>query len=400
MMDRFIRLYFLFAFLFVGNTIKAQTDVVYGTEVSKTALIQNDRDLLLDKIVSDNVEGVAYYRNALLNQENKDYASFSIYEKLLLNYYFKEYADVKVEVITYELKQLAGSQKIYPKKDYLVVKLLEKSKQNRARVIKDIYASELSDLDKQFLILNFDYLISGDENDSINQDYLNEKSNIYLTNYPNSQYEEFVRKYIKYQLVPSKWGFGFEFFLGYGAFTQEIADNFSNQGAFGITFDVAYKKTTFYFRGYLGVGRLNKPIASPNRDLIWEEGSRATLVKPEFSVGYDFYETEKIKFTPFVGISAALLESGETDDIENSSFKDSEIDYASAYELGLNLDWKIGKDKMNLITNKASNSYWFLRFRYSLSVPDIHVNGAGLNGVYHCVTIGIGGFARGIKRAN
>lgn len=288
------------------------------------------------------------------------------------------------------------NRKIGPPWDLLLIKVRDTLRAHRVEIKEQINRSSLSETEKAFLTLNFDFLLKGNDNRAVAQDSLNLSANQYLTSYPRSRFEDYVRKYIRFEFKNSNWGLGFEFFSGYGVFTDNLREQFKNHVSVGVAFDICYKKFTLFLRDYIGFSRTLDSITF-NNNSTWRKDSKAQIFLPEASLGYVTLENKKLKLIPFLGISSTDITPIQADIKKIPEYENVGLKFTTTYTVGLNLDFKLGKAR-RVINRPAEPSYWFLRIRYAYNKPQFDRRYNRFNGAFHYLTIGIGALERRSKR--
>ncbi|MDH5366537.1 MAG: hypothetical protein OEW67_06080 [Cyclobacteriaceae bacterium] len=389
----------VFIGLFILSEISclAQTDSISNFNIesreSKSEQIEKARKLLLYEVMDSNKSKIKELTEYLLKCEDENYIALYPDEKWLINYWQKEFQKVLKGVIEQDSKMIKDLQKkVHPEEDYLFYELKELLSKDRFEIKIKIANSNFESSDKDFLILNLDYLLVEHGDSGISQDSLNTSSNIYLNKYPKSSYEDYLREYIRYQFKLSKWGAGLELFSGYGVFTGSISEFYSNNVPFGLAYNISTRNFTLYLRSYFGFGKTLKDI--PVNSYIWEKGSKIAVFHIEASIGYNFYDGEKFRLTPFTGIATMDIGSTEGDIDQQPELKDAGLSYTTTYNVGVNIDWKIMQDKNSTI----NDSYTFIRLRYAYNIPKFHKKYVNSHGLFHYITIGFGGFGRKMKR--
>ena len=358
----------------------------------KEETIIKGRKLTLARFMENDKNKVSELLKYLETQENEDYLIFYPAEKWLLYYWTQQYKKVMkgVEDInsTYFTEM---NRKIKPPKDLLPIKIREKLFQQRQEIKQQIFQSTLTEPEKKFLALNFDYLLASYDNKEITQDTLNVLSDKYLQDYPQSHFDNYVRKYIRYEFVPSKWGFAFEFFSGYGIFTDNLEKNFKNNVPVGVAFDICYKKFALYMRDYIGFSKTKDSIQF--KDGTWRKDAQVRVYLPEASLGYTIIDNRFFKIAPFVGISSTDISPTDYDKKKYPEYENIDLTFTTTYTLGINLDFKLNFNNKN-----SDPSYGFVRVRYAYNKPQFNWKYSGFNGYFQYLTIGIGGFSRRIKQ--
>jgi hypothetical protein len=186
----------------------------------------------------------------------------------------------------------------------------------------------------------------------------------------------------------------FEFFTGYSINSGKLSNNYTNNVPVGVAFDIVYKKWELYLRDYIGFNKTKQDIDYSLG--TYEKDSRTMVFLPEASVGYVAVDNNSFKISPFAGIGAMhitppLGETEEHPDLEEVTRT------ATTYTLGINLDIKFGPRDTPEFSPKST--YGFLRIRYGYTIPRFANKYEGMTGNMHYITVGIGGLARGLKRA-
>jgi len=358
---------------------------------SKSVIISKGRGLLLDKFLENDMDKVRELKNYLIEKgEDENYIAFYPAEYWFVLYWTNEFEELSNSILKYDSTKIASYYtKIRPSQDMLYTKLLLKSRENAQTITNLIQKADINIETKDFLQLNLESLII--ENESF-QDTLNIQADNFLKTYPESEYEDFTRKNIRFKLVPKNWGMAFEFFSGYGIFTETLSNNYTNNIPIGIAFDICYKRFELYLRDYIGFNKTKKDFVYSTG--VYEKGSSTMVFLPEASLGFAALDNDRFKLAPFVGIGGLHIcpPFGKTD-------KEPELNevsiYAFTYNLGVSFDIKFGKKGYSF---RPKSSYGFLRVRYGYSIPNFSKKYDEISGGTHYITIGVGGFSRGLKR--
>ncbi|HEY5391854.1 MAG TPA: hypothetical protein VIJ57_07060 [Hanamia sp.] len=375
---------------------------------SNVEIITKGRGLLAEKFMEGDYEKVREIRDYLLQKvQDKNYLIFYPLENWYILYWTQQYNELLKSIsVTDSLNNqrfnrigydddLRFDKKIQPAQDLLFSKLYERSKDSILQLDTFIDNSSLKDEDKDFLKLNLLYLIKAGSSRATARDSLNVSADKFLEEFPASKHVSFIRKYIRAEYVPSKWGFVFEFFSGYDILTKELKDHFTNAVPIGVAFDIYYKKWALFLRDHIGLNKTSIDI--PYNNGVWEKGSQVRVYLPEASVGYVALENKILKLTPFAGISSTDFSPTTVDQNSNSNLKNAELKFTTTWSAGLNVDIKIGRSKTPMVSYNEE-SYWFLRVRYGYNLPQFQNKYDGYSGAIHYITVGVGGFGRAIKR--
>ncbi|MFV0391941.1 MAG: hypothetical protein ACK5KP_08700 [Paludibacteraceae bacterium] len=403
-----LRNVFLLILIVLSAGILAQNDnsaLIYGSDSIKkeilsyadtqSQLITKGRRLLLDRFTEGDLRKVKEVKDYLkLQVETRDYLVLYPFEHWLILYWTKEYPELLNLIKNPDAFEYAGTKRIKPSEDILFDRLKEKSLSSLDKLMYDIRTVEMPSDDKDFLILYLNAILSGEKSE-ITQDRLNELSDGFLKNHPNSEYNDFIRENIRYKYIPSKWGLAYEFFSGYGWNEGNLNHYFKSNVPIGIAFDVQYKNLSLYLRNYIGFSKTRQDILSPNG--FWFNDSQVRVYIPEASLGYVAYENHRFKLAPFAGIGGVDFSPTEADVEDYPYLKDADIGGFS-YTAGLNLDVKLGNRANDRNWNFPTTGFGFIRLRYSYVIPQISQKHDVMTGNMHYITIGIGAFGRNIKR--
>ena len=317
----------------------------------------------------------------------------------MLNYYFSDFQSILDEVKALDSDQSKYQYaRVMPREDLLAARLVAFLKEASSEVFQSISRADMSDTEKGFSRkLNFDYLTVDSSPDFDSQSFLNVLADSYLEKHPESVFEPYTRNYIRYQIVPSKWGFGFDFFSGYGKYTKELGENFGHHIPLGVAFHIQYNQFILYLRDYIGIGKTRDDMTISST--TWEKDAKANFFIPEASIGYVIHDADRFKIAPYLGIAASLITPTERSIDENPEYKNVDVS-ATTYSCGMNVDLKLGSGSggVKMVSADPEEAFWFVRLRYGYGMPQFEKKYGFFEGNVHYISIGIGGFGRKLKR--
>src|ERR1035437_7802794 len=331
---------------------------------SNVEFITKGRKYLIDKLMDGDMAKVKEIKNALLLNENDKYLTFYPYEIRLILYLTGDYDELLYTINSFDaIKTDRLKLAIKPAQDNLIEILLSTVHKKRTAIETNINTQVANLENRDFLIMNLHYLMASNDNPDITRADLNADADNFLVKHPGSKYAPHTRQYIRYKMVPSDWGYGFEIFSGFGVCTSSLYDKFRDNVPIGVGFDIGYKDVTLYLRDYIGIGRTYQDI--PVNGTVWPNNTKANTMVPEASLGYRIPTKSRIQFAPFAGIGGLLFSPTESQNTESYYKKVDEMDLF-AYTVGLNLDIRLGKtsDNMHVVSNSEQGN-WFLRIRYA-----------------------------------
>jgi len=368
---------------------------ILAYDEGKSTLISKGRQLLIDKFLEKDFEKVKETERYLTSIEDEDYFALYPAERWLIQYWVKDYEILSQDLSAFnDEKADSYQEKIAPGRDLLYAKLIERSRQDADQLIKAIEEAAISEEEKTFLRLNFNNLIADYQKNPYIQDSINTETESFLEAYPQSQYNDYARQYIRLKYKPSSWGFAFEFFSGYGFFTKELHDYYKNPIPVGVAFDVCYNKFELYLRDYIGITKTAQSIDYSTGSYM--EGSSLQAFLPEISLGYASYENNRLKVAPFVGIGSMSITPPSSSFNESPYLEEITLDFTTTYVFGFGCDFKLGtKNTPRYITH---SNYAFIRLRYSYNLPQFDKKYENRTGAFHNITIGFGGIGRRLIR--
>jgi len=388
---------FILLFCVGFSTVVLSQDIansIKNYELSKSDIISRGRNLLLDSYVSgdlDKVNDAYLYLNTKIADEN--YAVFNPFEQIYLGTLTKNYSFSLHEILRLDsISRLDPSSRrrspVKPNTDQLSTKLAENSFLYLLNIHRNIDKSTLTAENKSMLklILNDifrdnDQKQSQEIKDKIQQD-INLQCDSFLTTYPQSKYEHYVRNYIRFAVTRSDWGIGMDFSIGYtsaGSKGNYIKDGF----AAGLGWDFHYKKWALFTRINI-FGTTTKQDFYFTRTVVLPARSSVTYFVPELSLGYETLDNRTLTLIPFAGIGGLFCDPVQNDQNKVPALKNQELSSFS-YQAGINCDLKFKNSKAN---PKLKNEYSYngirLRVMYFMPATEIHE----LRGNQLMVTVG------------
>lgn len=186
---------------------------ILNYQPSRHDFLDKGRRLLLENFVKNDIGKVTDIKNVLLKEnEGNVYETFYPIEYIYLLYWTEEYAELTDFIKQWDFEQqVSNSVGILARVDNLYSALLQKTAANKDILNISIKNGLLSDMDKDFLTLQLEDIIRTGKNtrgidfNSEDTKRINDLSDAFLENYPDSPYDEIVRETIRYKLEPSPW---------------------------------------------------------------------------------------------------------------------------------------------------------------------------------------------------
>lgn len=220
----------------------------------------------------------------------------------------------------------------------------------------------------------------------------------YMDDYPASPYNRFLKEQLSPEYVASPFGFGFEFFSGWGDHLKDYDAYFSYGGIFGIGIDLEWNRLKSFYNFCGGWGKTKLEFVHNNE--VWETNQKIFTTNGEISLGYAVLENRSFAVVPHYGIDWLWIDQNNPDN--NTDGDEPSINLKSNHLLGLLLDWNISKkQEMNtmnynsfMYSGTRSFTRAFVRLRVGYLIPHGHANieigNQTLDGRALVVNLGIG----------
>lgn len=393
----------LFSFGLKAQEQSVEQQVRNYSQNSLPNLISNSRLLLKDKFNEGDIKAVDKITNYIVDSlENNDYIGLVNAEKIVLYYWLQKYDDMLALLLKSDTEASRNWGVYYPDVNLLYPWLIEKSKDNYEQLADNIDTSGVSEHDKAVLHLTLLYILHNKADEKfISQVDINKLSNKFAGDFPDSPYKSMVLKTIREEFVPSKWGWGIEFFGGFGAFTGGLKDNYTNHGAFGMAFEMEYSRFMTDLKMYIGLNKTKQDIdfTYKGNDYIWEKDAPAVPIIVDLNLGYAAIENKVVKIIPFASVGVMSLSSRED---TNDYPELKEVSKTSfTYGPGISIDFKLGTTQSRHpyylgyeYSLPTHENYTALRLRYTYNIN----NFKGASGNIHTITLGVVLFGKRIIR--
>ncbi|MBR7024207.1 MAG: hypothetical protein IKI09_12190 [Bacteroidales bacterium] len=365
--------------LLLATAFPAFAQVEEEIQQSKTERIAKGRAYLLERFFDRDYDKVMEAKDYLLTLEDDNYAVFAPAEYWHVLLWTKEFDELTSSMRAFDSTQfVAYKNKVKPQRDQLSEQVSRRSIEDEHLLRFNLQEAQLPAEDFDFLSLFLDWDLKPYSPE--NQKQWNEKSDKFLEEFPNSDYEWFVRHLIRVKMETEKWVWGFNIGLGSGVFTQDL--NEWMRGAIGgcAAIEASYKRVRF--AAYMD-GMDIKLRENPS-----EKGD-GSIIAFNVSVGYDLVGTRRISLTPFAAVGVGQVSSKILGSIPELV---PLTKWRMNYEIGTDFDFRFFQFK----TEGPLPLY--IRLRYWYDLPSMGRIGPELSGGCHCFLLGIGISITGEKR--
>ncbi len=365
-------------------------------QAGKPYLISKGRQLLLDKFMEGNWQKVNEITDYLRQIEDTNYMALYPSEYWYVLYWTQAYPELLMNVRSLDSVTVSSLyRRIYPDYDMLQLSMYKKTLANKNSLKEQIDAAKVGQREKDFLNLHLDWLLADTRNFKI-QDSVNQLADHFLATYDSTAYDAFIRNEIRYKLVPSNFGVTYGLAAGYGIFTDNLVDHYTNPFVISIGVGALYKGFDL---------SLNLLFATPKnkKEIPYSQGgvsskSNFTVAFPHVTLGHKVLDNKYFRITPYIGIGGSSIESPKdknNTDEENQALKDEvDLGMKTTFVGGCKLEIKL---RESLVDFLSLCSYVSLKYNYIM--PSFQTKHEGMSGGLHTITIGFSGGARGVKRA-
>jgi hypothetical protein len=367
-------------------------------EPSRSELISKYRNILLDNIIAnDKVKTRETFYYILQQLDDNNYIALYQTEKWMIAYLLNDFPFIISDITNSDSTSMVNRKNaVFPGRDQLYMHLSKRLLTQKEIVDNQISnAPDLSDRDKSFIQLILKALVI--PNDGHYEQTLNLASTKYLTQYPGSIYDDYVRRVLHYEYIPKGFSLGVEFYSGASILNPALRKGFASGGIFGFGFIWGIDKVQINTRACIVFSSLHTDF--PFASTTWQTGASAQLFLPEISVSYPIDLGKKFVLSPIAGISWFSASPPQDDIDKNSSLKNVEINSQAAPCFG----FEIGREFSSYFSPfdspyKYKRGYYSYHLRYTIQQTRFSSRYDSMNGVIHtialCIKLGYGGAKR------
>ena len=301
--------------LLFATAFSAFAQIENEIEQSKKEKIAKGRAYLLEKFLDRDYDKVKEIKDYLMTLEDDYYIALWPSELCHILQWTKEYGELTSLLRSMDSAYFSASDhakynnKVIPEYDDLYKQLYLRGLEDKHLLQFGLQEADLNSEDRTLLTMLLDWMfvkkhyLVRDIQDDPDQGRVNEMATQFLSDYPNSDYEWFVRNVIRKQYVENDWGWGIGLDICGSFLTGSLKDKFMPIIGFGISFDVLYKKFLLNL-GY-DIILSDTKIDQPYSGGIYPAGSRDNVMNFYADLGYRIVDNRAISIAPFVGIGGA-----------------------------------------------------------------------------------------------
>jgi hypothetical protein len=396
----------LFLFLLFPLVSIAQIDSIeyeiMNYENTRSEIISKGRRLMTDKLIMDDFQKMKAIKDYLLEKfADIENPVFLDQEYWLILYWTQEFDDllssIEKYIIVSENQEYNGSSNhTFHPEDQLLEQLVKKSNESKNLIEIIINNTGLSDEESDFLKLHLNYCLFSSGYTSLTQDSLNMLSDQFFFKYPSSTFRVFIKKVIQYKIKISDFGFGYDFFIGYGFFKGGISESLIDYAPFGFSIDLMVRNFDFNFGIGLGVTTLSKTIVYNN--IRWEKDMKADIYFPTVSLGYNFNLNNRLSISPYAGVCNFYI-TPTYEDIQSYP----QLEYISMHSnasplFGIGFNYYSRPATFSVHRQRNLQFQGFIKLKYTYYQSGFNKDYYGLDGAMHTICMSFGGISRRIYR--
>ncbi|NLN48231.1 MAG: hypothetical protein GX154_03930, partial [Clostridiales bacterium] len=310
----------------------------------------------------------------LKENDGNVYNTFYPIEYIYILYWTEEYEELIDFIKQVDFMQpVSNSVRILAQTDNIFSSLLQRTVDNKDMLLIFIDESAVPEMDKEFLVLQLEDILragqatGGIDFDSEHSMYINDLSDQFLENYPDSPYETIIRETIRYRFEPSPWAFYWDL-AGFGAVipTNNLSNYLSTGVCMEMAIDTRYKKLVSILGFGFSVHSLKKDMLI--NSAIWPEESSATLGMAYLNAGYLCLDTKHISLYPYIGIGYSGFSASEVDIEEIPELKKLSLNsWFPQAGIGFDFKFKMNEPYYAVGTGDTSSR---ISVRYSYRMPN------------------------------
>lgn len=389
----------MFSVTLVKGYCQNESDII-SPVYTRSEEISKSRRVLLDKFLEKDRIGIILEMDRLVMLDDKDYLTLYPLEFWLLSYWLQDYKPILSSVKERDTSSLYnnGIIKIPPQRDYLTVKLLEKSKEERDDILNRLKEAELSEEEKLFLSMHLDYLLQDDTGRNIHQEKLNQLADAFLSSYPGSEYADFTKKFIRIKYTVSDDGYVLSFFSGKFLFTGNLTDYYKQPTLFGLSFEGFKNSWVYQLNITLGFCKTKKDM--PGKNEVWPEGSKALGGNVDLAVGRRIVNNKIFSLAPLAGLGVFGLDPN-TNTNKEPEYKGGGIKTNIAGRIGFVADIKLSAEELprgGFYHYYMSSTVPSIRIGYDYILTPLKNSFINYSGTVHRIIVGIGISQRKVQR--
>lgn len=309
---------FFIGMLILFSTATAFAQIEKEIDQSKSEQIRKGREYLLEKFLDRDYDKVKEIKDYLLGLETDDYKALALFELWHILFWTQEF-----DALTESFRQIdsafaANQEKtVIPPLDQLRGQLYRRGIEDEHLLRFNLQEAQLPAEDEAFLNLYLDWDLKQITPENIEK--CNALADAFLAQYPNSDYEWFVRHMIRKVYVDKDWGWGMGFDLCSGLSTGKFSRPIAG---LGLSLDLFYRKFDFMlgYEAVFGKTVVDVPYAINSVPEIYPKGSRSNTVVWYATIAYPVLEKKRLRLAPFVGVGG-VADSYPDDKVPGSDLK-------------------------------------------------------------------------------
>jgi hypothetical protein len=365
----------LFGFLLFTLAAEAQNDSLPKPQQTQQPplreRITSARKELIASFQADDPAGAALWRDSLMKLESDTRVALVWDERWLLYYWEESYGNLFDEVERLdqaERQRLAD--KVPPPRDSLFELLDRRLYETRYQVYDKIHRGFLTEEEKLFALLEFDYLLRLHQEELASGEW-NKRLDAFTARFPQSRFNNYIKANLYAPVVRERKartdrGGSLDLLFFSGRWRGNELER-TLRSPYGFELGLSYwtKGWNLGLRSIFTWQKLSQPIFQEGFE--WPKGDPTVIIAPYLEVGYDVINTPKIRCFPSALAGLSILKPPTPDEENDNPPPDyySNFSFVKGYlGLAFTADIKLKQlEEQDLEELSLQNSYVAARIR-------------------------------------
>ncbi|MCL3780348.1 hypothetical protein EMN47_08065 [Prolixibacteraceae bacterium JC049] len=307
---------FLLITILWGTTTFAQRNIrteILNYQDSTYNIIDNGRQLVIDKIINNDIKKANEVFLYLINETNPDYVSFYPAEAIIISIAtqnFKQFIKFAKDIQNFN-----KDKKKFPLYTDIYAELHAHMNTNKDDIHKALTTSALSEKEKNYIQIYLDYYFN--ENKLLNRQQIKKA----IKQDPQGAFVPFLKQMKNLcTVMKMEIGLGYQHNILSGKLTETIDPKSLSNIMMEIDFFINRTYFSIYFGGRVNKVTTLKALPLKEVDESYSIGEKVHITKTGLALGYLINPQSKFKLYPYVDLGIMALTAKEYDEDENELF--------------------------------------------------------------------------------
>jgi hypothetical protein len=309
--------HFLFSLFLLSTALQAQNDSLpKAAPLVPSLRIAAARQELLGSFLADDPAGASLWRDSLMRLEDSVRVALVWDERWLLYYWEEAYGNLFDEVPRLdEAERQRLASKRPPPKDSLFEVLDKTLYEMRFQIYESIGHGFLSEEEKQFALIELDYLLRLNEQEKTSGEW-NKRLDAFCARYPKSPFKSYIKANLyapaQSNSLKTDRGFNVDVLFSSGRWRDELERTLRSPYGFEVGLAYWWKRWNVGLRCNFGWQKLDRSVIQNGYE--WPRDDQTVLIMPALELGYDILNNQKLKLSPSVVAGISILKPPGVDE--------------------------------------------------------------------------------------